>query len=432
MNTHLNIFRTYAKENRRYQLENDLTRALAICLQENALFFHEVLKTILDAKHSIELFNDLSSTNDIAISIQKNSTDIGGFEQLFAVSLSEHQMTDEHFWNQSNETNYDPICDIVIKVNEVIIIIETKRDNVDCTSQLYNQAYNVCRKHEKTAEIKGVVTPRDLNWSKLMEIAVKTHSFEKAVGSPSRFLNDFISLIQSHNFRWLPEPSLFSVSPDNKRVIERRIQSALLELQKHSNHKVLEYNDRTGLRFGAPWAQELLFSVMNNGDLCATIYPGNTKAQGVYLFQNDPEVNRNMVIDGKRYPVRMAYHIKFTSFQKYFTSLDFRDDALKEKLYTTKNFWKYCGRKRRGEDWDAIETLFDRSFNKEYNWKEECDWDGSIKNSNKNQFDMSFGYELSIHIPFQDLRNRDQHKSDLSGLTQLIEQVYNGFISIYS
>ena len=42
MNKHLNIFTTYAKDNRTYQLENDLTRSLAICLQEDALFFHEV------------------------------------------------------------------------------------------------------------------------------------------------------------------------------------------------------------------------------------------------------------------------------------------------------------------------------------------------------------------------------------------------------
>ena len=63
MNSHLNIFRTYAKENRRYQLENDLTRALAICMQEDSLFFHEILKAILDAKYSNELFNDLNSLN---------------------------------------------------------------------------------------------------------------------------------------------------------------------------------------------------------------------------------------------------------------------------------------------------------------------------------------------------------------------------------
>ena len=37
MNSHLNIYRTYTEINRKYQLENDLTRALAIALQEDSL-----------------------------------------------------------------------------------------------------------------------------------------------------------------------------------------------------------------------------------------------------------------------------------------------------------------------------------------------------------------------------------------------------------
>ena len=48
MNKHLNIFSSYSKEDKGYKLENDLTRALAICLQEDKLLFHEVLKKIFD------------------------------------------------------------------------------------------------------------------------------------------------------------------------------------------------------------------------------------------------------------------------------------------------------------------------------------------------------------------------------------------------
>jgi hypothetical protein len=55
MNSHLNVFKTYTKSNRVYQLENDLTRAFAICMQENSLFFHEVLQFILiDSNYFLE------------------------------------------------------------------------------------------------------------------------------------------------------------------------------------------------------------------------------------------------------------------------------------------------------------------------------------------------------------------------------------------
>lgn len=72
MNKHLNIFKTYTKKNRSYQLENDLTRALAICLQEDALFFHEVLKTIInDSGLYNKLFEDLDGDTEVQIEIQK-------------------------------------------------------------------------------------------------------------------------------------------------------------------------------------------------------------------------------------------------------------------------------------------------------------------------------------------------------------------------
>lgn len=100
MNKHLNIFRTYAKIERAYQLENDLTRALAICMQEDALFLHEVLKTIFsgDAQYN-KLFEDLNSVPNLKIEIQKNAKDITGFKHIYAVSLSEVEMTD--FWAQA-------------------------------------------------------------------------------------------------------------------------------------------------------------------------------------------------------------------------------------------------------------------------------------------------------------------------------------------
>ena len=45
------------------------------------------------------------------------------------------------------------------------------------------------------------------------------------------------------------------------------------------------------------------------------------------------------------------YHIKFSSFQKYFSGLWFHDNILKSEIYTKENYHKYSGRKKRGDDW---------------------------------------------------------------------------------
>jgi hypothetical protein len=432
MNSHLNIFNTYAKENRQYQLENDLTRAFAICMQEDPLFFNEVLKAILDSKYLNELFNDLDSKHEIAIHIQKNSSEITGFEKIYAVSLSEHVMTEEVFWKQDHQEIYDPICDIVIKINEVAIIIEAKRDNVDCTAQLYNQVFNVCQKDASfTANMKVVVSPKDLNWPKLMGIAVRVHSFEKATGVYNRFLSDFIDLVKQHNFLWLPEPSIFAISSDNTPAIRRRIESAINELDKTTDIKKLDYYNRLGVWFDQQWAQEVLFHISEKGSLLIAIYPGNTKAQGWHIFTTNPQLRESIPINGKPYAISWEYHIKFTSFQRYFAGLWFKEDKLLKPLYTSNHFFEYCGRKRRGKDWANIANLFDEYFQPTFDWRSKCEWQSKVEESGRNQFDLSFGFEVEVEIPFDDLKKIDQDKSDLSGLMNLISAAYEALKHIY-
>jgi hypothetical protein len=431
MNTHLNIFNSYSKSNRQFQLENDLTRALAICLQENSFLFNDILKLIFDQTNFFnEFFNDLETNNEIAITIQHNSNSIKDFDKLFAVSLSEHIMKKEDFWNQKHETLYDPICDIVIRINQNVIIIEAKRDNVNCTAQLYNQAFNICQKNS-IDNMKDIVYPVDLHWAKLMEKAVKVHSFETATGTHNRFIKDFIDLVKNHNFKWLPEPSISSVSPDNKMAIQRRIESAINELCKTEKYKRLEYNDRLGLYFDQPWAQEVLFNVSDKGDLFISIYPGNTKAQGAYIFAREPQLKRALSINNKTYDITTLYNIKFTSFQKYFEGLWFNEDKLAKPLYTDHNFRKYCGRRKRGVEWDEVANLFNECFKPSYDWKKECNWESKVIQSGKNQFDLSFGYFLEIIIPFGELQVLDKTKSDLIGLTNLIESAYNELKTVY-
>src|SRR5690606_24361911 len=157
--THLNVIKTYTKENREYQLANDLTRSFAICMQEDALFFHEILKLLIDDPDTFELmFGNVELENNISIDIQVNTRTTNSFSKLIAVSLSDVEMVADNFWKQSDQTVYDPICDIVVTINETLIVIEAKRDNIDCTNQLYNQIYNLYRTAGLEDPIKEVVS----------------------------------------------------------------------------------------------------------------------------------------------------------------------------------------------------------------------------------------------------------------------------------
>lgn len=425
MNKHLNIFKTYAKDNRSYQLENDLTRALAICLQEDALFFHEVLKAVISNSGLYNrLFEDLDGDTEVQIEIQKRTSQIQEFEQVFAVSLSESAMSD--FWQQTHNAEYDPICDMVITINNILIVIEAKRDNIDCTSQLYNQILNIFTNQSKRLEDnKQAITPVDLNWKKLMAIAVKVASFEKTTANTNRFLSDFIQLVKEHNFSWLPETPIGSLKTINAKSISRRIESALIKFcDENTKVEKLAYRDRLGTTFTKRWANELLFNIdANTGDLIVDIYPGNTKGQGYDIFQNEPQFNTQLNIDEQFYSTKKSYHIKIMG-QSYITGLWLSDSNFKKPLYTKQNFNKYTGRVKR-ESWGTIEALLNDHISSD--WKSECQWQDKIINSNRTLFNIAFGYQIKIRIPFNKLSQLDTNHSDITPLANLINSIYKAF-----
>ena len=433
MNSHLNIFKTYTATNREHQLENDLTRALAICFQEDPLFFHKILEDMFsDTPYYEKLFGSINADTSIAIDIQKRVDKINGYEHIFAVSLSDSEIGD--FWAQNHNREYDPICDIVIAINGILVVIEAKRNNENCTAQLYNQIKNIV-KYNKEYEGKGftkanfnnLVTPYDLNWTKLMAVATKVLSFEMAANNQNRFLSDFVKLVRSHNYRWMPEPAISSLQPDDSKSIVRRIESTLDEATKQKEGiSKLDYNDRQGLVFTKNWAQEILFSITKKGDLKLSIYPGNTKGQGYALFKNDPEFSSHLNIKGVEYPINEKFHIKLTSFQRYFAGISFEEKDIKQVLYSKQNFSRFTGRKKRGEQWNSLEQLFDASFKEAFDWRAKCTWENIIA-SGRNQFDISFGYQMDIYIPFKRLQELDQNHDNLDNLVDLTKNIYSAF-----
>jgi hypothetical protein len=425
MNKHLNIFTTYAKNNRSYQLENDLTRSLAICLQEDALFFHEVLKSIFsDSGLFDQLFEDLDGETKVQVEIQKQASQITEFDNFYAVSLSEAAMS--NFWLQTDNKEYDPVCDLVITVNNVLIVIEAKRDNIDCTAQLYNQVFNILKKQNKNIDdYKDDITPFDLNWKKLMVIAVKVASFEKTTGNSNRFLTDFIQLVKNHNFCWLPETPIGSLQNENTKSIERRIESALTQFcNDDETVEKLTYSDRLGTTFSKGWSNELLFEVEpKSGELVVDIYPGNTKGQGYHIFPSDSQFNNSLSIDNEIYPAKKCYHIKFMG-QSHIAGLWLTDEDFSKTLFTKNNFYKYTGRIKR-DGWHLIENLLDQHI--KVDWKEKCNWQDKFINSGRSQFNIAFGYHISIIIPFKKLAQLDKNHNDITPLANLIESIYRAF-----
>jgi len=155
------------------------------------------------------------------------------------------------------------------------------------------------------------------------------------------------------------------------------------------------------------------------------IYPGNTKGQGYHIFPKDSKFNNALSIDGEVYPTRKCYHIKIMG-QSYITGLWLTDDDFRKPLYTKENFNEHTGRIKR-DDWHVIEKLLDQHINKSSDWKSQCNWEDKIIGSNRTVFNISFGYHISIIIPFTKLAQLDTNHNDIKPLSNLLEGIYRAF-----
>jgi hypothetical protein len=420
MNKHLNIYKTYSKLDRTgFQLEDDLTRALAIAIQENDVFSHQFIKVILKKKEKAydNLFSDFTDKNPMEVDIQKRVESMEDFEHLFAVRISGDAMDIDSFFTQTHVRDYNPITDMYMHIGDFAIIFEVKPRDQNSTAQLYNQAFNAVKDREE--EIQDLVTPVDFNWKEIMRIAVQVNNYQSAIGKPSRILDNFISYIKMHNYNWLPQLPLSALSLGNDASrVHKRLSDAI-------DNSIFEpINNRLGWKCNFPWAHEILLNTNDNGKVVFVIYPGNTRGQGWHIFNKDgePQFKKHIKILGENREISKGYHVKFSG-QSYITGLTFSDEHLKQPLYTRANFLNHTGRKKKGQQWIDIKSFLDHSFKESYDWKAISHWDSKIIESNRTQFNISFGYELSFEVDYSELQIIDQDENNLQPLIDVLASI---------
>ena len=127
-NRHLNLFTLYRGGS---HIENNLTRALAILLQTNALFFSEFINDIIEDK---TIFNYLEDGDKAIIDIQVDTEllDDEAFNKIYGVTLTTEIILEEEF-EKINPTKKSEknITDLVIRIKDILIVIEVKRYRLD-------------------------------------------------------------------------------------------------------------------------------------------------------------------------------------------------------------------------------------------------------------------------------------------------------------
>lgn len=445
INRHLNLFDAF-KENteiditendKKDVIENNLSRAFAICLLNDSLFFNEFLKEILDKQDYEQLFNYSIKDTDCIINLQIDTKEIEkeNYITVYPVAMTSNKDLKETPSSYERNSGYRENTDIMISIKDIAIIIEVKKDDTDCIPQLLSQV-----KPFRNNENCDVKECKNFPWQSAIKLMQKVTNIQSLTSHNSIFIKDFLELCERKFTSWLePKPLKFikfseNCNDSNNIQIYTRLKQAFAEYPE-----ALEYADRISAPLTVGWASEVTVDLdtdRDNGTNCVlfSIWPGNTKQQGYELYKDDSLawINKKILtvntqeFKQKEFKLNILYDIKFCHFNRYVTHITFSKEDIKEPIHTKNNFNDYSGKWKR-EEWDELEQFLGKHFKSDFNWKEKCDWDNKFKNTDRNYLTMSLGFEVVAYVPYEEFQEIDQKDEDLRKVVNLISGIIIGF-----
>lgn len=437
MNHHLNIFRFYNESANQEFIENNLSRAFSLTLLNSQLFFNEFIKSIISKEDYNYLFSTYSKEStffEIDIQVDIAQIENESYKKVYAVALTANGIDFSDFFEQSLYPGKN-ITDILITINDIVLIIEVKKNGEDCKRQLFNQVYPFVKRKDESVHAASsiVVEPISFTWHKVVTIMEKVYNLEcvTSVGSP--FLRDFLKLSEIKRPYWFrPKPFntlKFSAkwkSPQQHLLIQRMKQA----LSCCKDYSLLDYSDRLGLAVDFGWASEIIPHFYHFEDdeykdyIGFHIWPGNTKTQGYHIYNKpmDWAIQSVITIEEKEYELEIALNIKICHFNRYITGLNYHESDLIKKTHTTDNFHHQSG-KWDINHWDDFEKFMDEHFKPEFNWRQKCRWEEIIKGTDRTYFTMSLGYDICVFIPYKEFCEIDKEDEDILKVSNKIDNI---------
>lgn len=265
MDRHLNLFRFFNGSSYEFW-EDNLSRAFAICLKNDATFLSFVLRSILEPAVYAKTLNGEYTNSLINIDLQQKVNYLGDFTYIYAVSCSGLEINEQDIKKVKSRDTDNPETDLLITIGDICIVFEFKRTNEDCSAQLKQQAEIIKNNSPKDSNpIKFV----DLDWKKIIQTALSVLSIERQINSENIFLKNFIEFIEEYNTDWFPVKKLssipFPVEKDNYKDPNTSYLYNRLDYIKEyvfGENSTKWVGDRYIIAINKPWAQELLLDIV--------------------------------------------------------------------------------------------------------------------------------------------------------------------------
>lgn len=432
MNPHLNLFRFYNDSPEVEFIENNLSRAFAICLKEDPLFFSQYLQSVVQSADYDYLFSTFPKDAGYLVDIQQemSSVNIEGIKKVYAVAMTADEMDMSAFFNcQFHETQDRHTTDVWILIKDIAVVIEVKRTSEDCQAQLYNQ---ICPFLQ--TEPKPEVLPVSRSWPHVIGIMEKVCNLHKMLDKTNVFVEDFLRLSEFRYPHWFPSKPFrnirFSSDPSSPEYFQ--MQKRLRQCVMQSKYELLGYSGRFAISVPCNWASEVQpgftsYDHSHKNYLTLDFWPGNTKGQGHYVYSKpiDWMERDHLNVVGQEYEFEASYNIKFSHFSRYVSGLTFYAPDLKGPvLHTRENFLEKSGKWYR-EQWPDFEAFLDEYLKESFDWKGKCQWQDNFMDSDRSYFTCSFGFEATLFVPYSELAEIDKSNQDITRVASKLNELFD-------
>jgi hypothetical protein len=415
-NQHLNLFRHYAASDDNQVLENNLTRALALCLQHDTLFLYAFLAAVVGEDVLKGQLHLTHPDDRLSVDVQQVVRLLPACAQLYAIALTETQLNAASYETLKGWRNDSPITDLVIQYKDVLLLVEVKRTSENCLAQLKGQveAYREAQAGPDITTVAPAATVRTLSWAQIVRLATNARNLRQLTGQFSPYAADFVQLIRYHFPQW-DEVLSFNNIPfiSNQGMNEAALYKRLQYIQQQAfGDDLMWLNDRISMPINVTWASEVITRPELQGTVAyigVNVWPGNTKGQGWSLYGRSLAwaSHRSIMIAGTEYPLAIEQYLKFSHFNRWVFEVPVPEPPIGKPnfFHTYTAFEKYSGRWWR-ESWPELEGMLSHSLPDQWA-AHQPDWQERFLNTGRGYTDVALGFKVTVLLPYKHLQQID-------------------------
>lgn len=223
-NRHLNIFEHYTQSNA-LPIENNVSRGLAIVMQENPLLLDRFLDYINASCTAGISVQKHGKAEEIDIGIQQTITKIVDAYPNSKLIIGMTLTTEKHVkWTERKEKPGDTlITDIVIQCKDSLIVIEVKRNAADARAQVQAQVESILAEMKKRDEDAPFVDYVNGSWEEIIDLLSQVYSITGK--DEDSVLGHYLKHLEHRYGQWFPVSLLseLAITPENQTQINKRL-----------------------------------------------------------------------------------------------------------------------------------------------------------------------------------------------------------------